>query len=133
MNCYVYGHLETKKLLPVEQKGCRKHSRGTKDHLLVDKLVMDTAKIKHRNLFMTWIIYKKAYDSVPHSWLLECLKLYKVHPYIYQLLEEGMKVWKVQLFSSSIYYGDVDLARGIFQGDSLSPFLNNGPALNDLT
>jgi len=34
-----------------------------------------------------------------------------------------MKLWKVQLFSSDVYYGEVDIARGIFQGDSLSPLL----------
>jgi len=31
-----------------------------------------------------------------------------------------MKLWKV---SSNIYYGDVDIQRSIFQGDSLSPLL----------
>ena len=119
----IYKHFDDNCLLPVEQKGCRKGSRGTKDHLLVDKLIMDIARHKHRNLHMSWIDYRKAYDSVPHSWLLECFSLYSVHPLIYQLLSKVMKLWKVQLFSSNTYYGEVDIQRGIFQGDSLSPLL----------
>jgi len=42
-------------------------SKGTKDHLLVDKLVMFLTKRNHRNLIMMWIDYRKAYDSVPHT------------------------------------------------------------------
>ena len=46
----IYSHLEENHLLPVEQKGCRKHSRGTKDQLLIDKLVMDIARHTYKNL-----------------------------------------------------------------------------------
>ena len=31
----IYDHLDDQKLLPDEQKGCRKRSRGTKDQLLI--------------------------------------------------------------------------------------------------
>jgi len=119
----IYRHLEKANLLPSEQKGCRKKCRGTKDHLLVDKLVMNMAKHKKKNLYMAWIDYSKAYDSVPHSWILECLKLYNVHPQICELLNNVMQCWKIQLFCSNSYYGDVRIQRGIYQGDSLSPLL----------
>ena len=36
----IYDHLEANHLLPFEQKGCRKRSRGTKDELLIDKLII---------------------------------------------------------------------------------------------
>ena len=36
----IYSHLEENSLLPEEQKGCRRNSRSTKDHLLIDKAVM---------------------------------------------------------------------------------------------
>ena len=35
----IYDHLADKDLLPDEQKGCRKNSRGTKDQLLIDKAI----------------------------------------------------------------------------------------------
>ena len=36
----LYKHLEEENLLPDEQKGCRRNSRGTKDQLLIDKMVI---------------------------------------------------------------------------------------------
>ena len=36
----IYGHLDQQKLLPEEQKGCRKRSRGTNDLLYIDKAVI---------------------------------------------------------------------------------------------
>jgi len=59
-------------------KGCKRKSKGTKDHLLVDKLVMFLTKRNRRNLRMMWIDYRKAYESVPHSWILEVLNLCKI-------------------------------------------------------
>ena len=71
----VYEYLEMYNLLPVEQKGCRRNSRGTKDQLLIDKMVLNDCKKRHTNLGMAWIDYKKAYDMIPHSWILESLGL----------------------------------------------------------
>ena len=50
-----------KKLLPDEQKECRKGSRGTKDHLLIDKTILKDCRKRHTNLSMAWIDYRKAY------------------------------------------------------------------------
>ena len=63
----LYHHLESEKLLPEEQKGCRKQSRGTKDQLMIDKMVMKNCRRRLTNLCVAWIDYKKAYDMVPHS------------------------------------------------------------------
>lgn len=35
-------------------------------------------KSKHKNLSMAWVDYQKAYDSVPHSWLIQCLQLHGI-------------------------------------------------------
>ena len=56
----VYKYLEMYNLLPVEQKGCRRNSRGTKDQLLMDKTVLNDCKKSHTNLRMARIDYKKA-------------------------------------------------------------------------
>ena len=60
--------------LPREQKGCRRKSRGTKDQLLIDKMVLADGKRKHKNLAMAWVDYEKAYDMVAHSPNIENLK-----------------------------------------------------------
>ena len=67
----IYAHLDQEKLLPEEQKGCRKGSRGTNDLLCIDRAVIKEVKSRNKNLAMAWVDYKKAYDMVPHSWIIE--------------------------------------------------------------
>ena len=82
----IYGHLGQQKLLPEEQKGCRKISRGTNDLLYIDRAVIREFISRKKNLAMAWIDYKKAYDVVPHSWIKECLDLFGVAENIKTLL-----------------------------------------------
>ena len=60
----IYVHLDQEKLLPEEQKGCRKGSRGTNDLLCIDRPVIKEVKSRNKNLAMAWIDYKKAYSSI---------------------------------------------------------------------
>ena len=55
----IYNHLEENDLLPEEQKGCRRNSRGTKDQLLIDKAVMKNCRRRKVGLSMVWIDYRK--------------------------------------------------------------------------
>ena len=116
-------HLTTNHLLAWEQKGCCSNSRGTKDQLLIDKMVMRDSRARKTNLGMGWIDYKKAFDSVPHTWILECLKLYKVSSNITSFVERSMKNWKTNLTFQGTHLGQVTIKSGIFQGDAISPLL----------
>ena len=42
----VYGFLDTNLLLPQEQKGCRRKSRGTNDLLFIEKMIMREVKMR---------------------------------------------------------------------------------------
>ena len=72
---------------------------------------------------MAWIDYKKACDMVPHSWIIECLDLYGVAENIKSLLVNSIEKWKVMLCSGNSELGEVEIKRGIFQRDSLSPLV----------
>ena len=76
--------------LPVEQKGCKKESRGIKDQLLIDKTIMRDCRKRHASLGMAWIDYKKAYDMVLHSWKLETLELVQVSDNILEFVERSV-------------------------------------------
>ena len=119
----MYAHLEKQSLLPVEQKGCRRNAQGTKDHLLVDKLVMSNCRRRKVDLHVSWIDYKKAYDSVPHSWILKCLDMFKFDTATAKFLQAAMKMWKTEVTVNNVVIGECNIQRGIFQGDSLSPLL----------
>ena len=119
----LYDHLHRNGLLPNEQKGCRKNSRGTKDQLLIDREILREARRKKRHLAMVWIDYRKAYDMLPHSWLLESLSLVGCANNIHTLIKGSMPNWKTVLTAGGQVLGEVAIRRGIFQGDSLSPLL----------
>ena len=119
----IYDHLSSNDLLPDEQKGCRKRSRGTKDQLMIDKVMLKDAKVKKRLLATAWIDYRKAYDMVPHSWILETLGMIKIAGNVERLLTRSMDNWKTILTNNGETLGEVCIKRGIFQGDSLSPLL----------
>ena len=77
-------------------------------------MMMMNSKIRKNNLSMAWIDYKKAFDMIPHSWLIECPEVYGA--------EENTN-WKTILTNSGTRLAEVIIRRGIFQGDSLSPLL----------
>ena len=119
----LYQHLESKELLPEEQKGCRRDARGTKDQLLIDKTILKNCRRRLTGLGMAWIDFKKAFDMVPHSWIIKCMTIFGVASNVTKLLENSMKGWRTELSSGGVRLGDVNIRRGIFQGDSFTPLL----------
>ena len=53
---------------------------------------------------MAWIDYKKAYDMVPHSWIIECLDLFGVAENIKSVFVISMEKWKV-IFKQHLLVG----------------------------
>ena len=111
----IYAHLDQEKLLLEEQKGCRKGSRGTNDLLYINRAVIKEVKHRNKNLAMAQIDYKKTYDTVPHSWIIESLDLFGVSENIKSLLMYSIEKWKLMLCSGNSDLGEVDINQGIFQ------------------
>ena len=63
----MYSYLEREKILPEEEKGCKRGSRGTKDQLLIYKTFLKDCKKRHTNIPMAWIDYRKAYAIILHN------------------------------------------------------------------
>ena len=91
----IYAHVDREKFLQEEQKGCRKGSRGTNDLLYLDRAVIKEVKSRNNNLAMAWIDCKKAYDMVPHLWIIECLDLLGVAENIKSLLVNSISIVEV--------------------------------------
>ena len=119
----LYDHLEDQGIIGDEQKGCRRNTRGTKDHLLLDKAVLRDCRSRKTNLALGWIDYQKAYDLVPHSWILETMNITGMAQNVIRLIRMTMGSWNTRLEYSGEHLTNVDIKRGIFQGDSLSPLL----------
>ena len=119
----MYTYLERGSLLPQEQKGCRRRCRGKKGQLLIDKTILRDCKKRRTNLAMAWIDYKKVYDFMPHSGIIECMQMAGIADNVINFIQKSMDQWKLSLTASGEDLGDVEAKRGIFQGDSLSPLL----------
>ena len=91
--------------------------------MMIDKMVLRDCKKRHTNLAIAWTNYKKANDMVPHSWISECLEMFGIANKLQDFLKNSMKSQKLELNASGKISGEVDIRRGIFQGDSLSPLL----------
>ena len=63
----IYKHLETNKLLAEEQKGCIKYSQGCTEQLIIDSALLEQAHKDNWNMYVAYIDYRKAFDSVPHT------------------------------------------------------------------
>ena len=61
------------------------------------------------NMGMTWIDYKKAYDMIPHSWILESFGLVQVSESIVEFIRKSMKNWNANLTSCGEYMANVDI------------------------
>ena len=105
--------LEENQILLEEQKRCRRKSRGTGDRLYIDKMILREVKVRKENLAMGWIDYRKAFDMVPHSWILECFDILEVNHTVMAFLAKTMKDWRVELTSANMHLGEVSIKRYI--------------------
>jgi len=77
---------------------------------------------------VAWMDYKKAFDSVPHNWILECLSLFHFPSVLVDCVRKLLPMWRTTLFfqlphSNRVELCTVSINCGIFQGDTLSPLL----------
>ena len=82
---------------------------GTKDKLVIDKAVLKEAKRMQKNLTMGWVDYRKAYDMVPHSWIMEMLDIVRISPNEKILVNYSMKCWKTELTFNGKVMVQVDI------------------------
>ena len=85
--------------------------------------MLNESKIRRKNLSMVWIDNKKANNMVPQSWILHCLKMYKIPNEVIQFIENTIETRRVELTSGGKSLSEVKILRGIFEGDALSPLL----------
>ena len=120
-------HVLHNNIITNEQAGGKKGTWGTTEQLLINKSILKEVKNSRRNLVTVWLDYRKAFDSIPHSWLLQALKLAKVPGIIINAIKNLTKSWYTILSLSSetetLTTEPIKFLKGIFQGDSLSVML----------
>ena len=119
----IYNSLTRRGLFPDKQKGCCKGSRGIAELLYIDQHILIESKTRRKNLSKAWIDYKKAYDLVLHSWIVNSYKMYKISDEVINFIDKIMKTSWVELTAGERRLAEAKIHRGIFHGDALSPLL----------
>ena len=92
---------------------------------MISKAIYEDCRRRNKNLSMTWIDYQKAFDSVPQSLVEKSITLVGVNSKIVKFCKLSME--KTRLFFKKkqevMQSQPIQIRRGIFQGDSLSPLL----------
>ena len=112
--------VERRGLLADNQMGTVRRVQGAKEQAL-----LNIAVNKHHgnHLKAMWVDVKKAFDSVDHSYLRECLSRLCLPAWIETFLGKIVKRWTLKIYVDGEHILDKKVKRGILQGDSLSPLL----------
>jgi hypothetical protein len=76
---------------------------------------------------MAWIDYHKAFDRVPHSWIIKSLEPMGINNKIISFTKKILSQWRTRMRvcteSKLIETEAIEIQCGMFQGDSLSALL----------
>ena len=87
INQCLMHHVHKNSIVTPEQAAGKKRIWGTVEQLLINKSILKEVRLMQHNLVTVWLDYRKAFNSIPHSWLLHALKLTKLpnHLQIFQI------------------------------------------------
>ena len=97
------------------KKSAQKRRKEAKEQLVIDKATMKDSKARLTNLTMGCIDYRKAYDMVTHTWIHECLEMYKVDEKMRHMMRNSMKTWRTVLECNGSELGEVDIRKVSFK------------------
>jgi hypothetical protein len=64
---------------------------------MISKAIFEDCKRRKNNLSIAWIDYKKAFDSIPHSWVEKSIELVGVNSKIVTFCKLSMEKWYTML------------------------------------
>ena len=108
--------------LRVNQNGFRP-KRSTVAQILTLRRIIEGGKANNIEAVMTFIDFKKAFDSIHRGKMMRILKAYGIPPNLLQAIEMMYTNTKAKVFSPDGETELFDITTGVLQGDTLAPFL----------
>jgi len=94
---------------------------------MIPKAIYEDCRRKNKKFSIAWIDYQKAFHNFPHSWVEKSIELVGVNSKIVRFCKLSREKWKTRLILKTkqeiMQSQPIQIRRGIFQGDSLSPLL----------
>ena len=112
--------VEQRGLLSENQLGTVRMTQGAKEQAMIN---IALNKAKNNNLKTIWIDVKKAFDSVDHNYLIECIQRLNFPSWIHPFIKTITERWQIDIKLENKTILEKKIKRGILQGDSLSPLL----------
>ena len=124
LNIRLNEFIEKNKILSEVQIGFKKKAR-TSDHLYIVNTIMRKFKHLKKKLFMCFVDFRKAYDSVWREALMYKLLGYDIKGNFFGVIEEMYKGGEACIKNDGFLSEWFPCGRGVRQGDVLSPNLFN--------
>ena len=75
---FVMEHSTRNAIVTEEQAAGKRGSWGCIDQLLINKMIYKEVKERRKKLITVWLDDEKAFDSIPHAWIIKSLQLAKI-------------------------------------------------------
>ena len=114
-------------IISQEQAAGKRGVWGTLEQLLISKNIIQEVKRMRKNLTIIWLEYRKAFGSIPHSWLIKSLKLAKVPDNIINAIENFTQSWDTILHlndnNDNVASSLIKIVKGIYHSLSVMLFV----------
>ena len=117
--------IEDKRLISPNQIGFMKHCTTSDYVYLMKTLIEKTVKKERKKLYVSFIDFKKAYDTVDRSLLFACLRQTGINGIFYRIIVEMYKDTNYSIKLKNGYLEPIKSNLGLRQGCPLSPMLFN--------
>ena len=108
--------------LRVNQNGFRPE-RTTVAQILTLRRIIEGVKANNIKAVMTFIDFKKAFDSIHQGKMMRILKAYGIPPNLLQAIKKMYTNTKAKVISPDGETESFDITAGVLQEDTLAPFL----------
>ena len=107
------------------QKGFQRGIHGCTEHTIVLKRLIDIAKKRKHAAHIAWLDIANAFGSVPHDVMIRTLEHIHAPTWLITYIRNFYNNISVTGKTSHYTTPRIDIKRGVFQGDTLSPTIFN--------
>ena len=113
---------EVEKILRINKNGFRP-GRSTTSHILTLRRVIEGVKARNLTAVMTFVDFKKAFDTVHRGTMMAILRAYGIPSVIVDVIRLLYTGTKAKVVTSDGQTDLFDILAGVLQGDTLAPYL----------